>query len=500
MEPYSIIIPKCCSHIYLRGLLKSIEDFLPVPDEIIVVDNKYTYSKYNSNHPGAVNKAIPFTKNELVLIVEVDTLAASKDIFGLLLKEMEDPKVGVASPEVGYEKVGEKLPYCYGTLALVRKSLLMMSPGYKSAGVPSYPFVKWLLSNGYKIAHVKNMEGKYFHLHGSSKMHEHIYLMAYLKHKFTGWKTQYKSPLDFDIYYEDIGTDKVELDDLNTTILNNLITTMDQNKPFSLLRLGDLSLRLLDSHYSNPTDFEKVITHNDLGIQNTKVAHELTEELIRHLKNASWVDHPKLYKGAMNDLYGWRGTLNRIDDIYSKVGINDPLKNNGKPAFCSSLQGHMSLLEDFENHLYRALKGRRVMFIAPWDELGALNHRRNLGLAKYQFYPLSMSNNLEERYTVFQKFFNSFDVKEWDLILTMGSIWGRLIIGRVAELGGRGFDIGQALKFNPCNIFSPTVKPTTNDTLYSLIDHFPKDKILFDSYKDYHKIHRFSDGKWNVLL
>jgi hypothetical protein len=52
-------------------------------------------------------------------------------------------------------------------------------------------------------------------------------------------------------------------------------------------------------------------------------------------------------------------------------------------------------------------------------------------------------------------------------------------------MGGRAFDMGQAINFNPNNVFDTTAIPIENKTFYELVDCMPDN--IFDSYTDMKK-------------
>jgi hypothetical protein len=83
-----------------------------------------------------------------------------------------------------------------------------------------------------------------------------------------------------------------------------------------------------------------------------------------------------------------------------------------------------------------------------------------------------MSSDHWERYRVMEEFFNGFNPNDWDLVLVSGSLYGRTIIGRIAKMGGRAFDIGQSIHFAPNNIFQTVVETIENKTYYKVKDWY----------------------------
>jgi hypothetical protein len=120
--------------------------------------------------------------------------------------------------------------------------------------------------------------------------------------------------------------------------------------------------------------------------------------------------------------------------------------------------------------MYDIMRGKKVLYVGPANLLEALSQRKDLGLEEKGFYQLSLARDHSKRYDVMNNFIKTVDSNYWDLILVTGSLYGRTIIGRVKEAGGRAFDIGQGIFFTPNNIFQTAARAIENKTYYELVD------------------------------
>lgn len=459
------------SHILIESALRSIKRHLS-PDEIIVIDNHFMYSKQHGTHHGeALHKGILKARNNLILALDHDVIIVNSELEKLMIQAMQNENV-FACGAYRYPDEGKMmlLPPCI----MLRKDLYLKNNRFFNClGNPGFDMCHGAYEAGQKLVHLE-VDRFIFHLSYGCKMHYYV-LMPIWERSFEKWKYGMKVNVNFDDYVFDNGMDEKDHEWLTFTILDKLRWAIYKKQPFSIMRLGDLGLRAMTDYFVNRDSFNHLIVeHPDLAMPTPEVGVQLTEELIENMKEADWIDHPKLYKGLFQALYGWRGVLNRADDVYDKADLphhKGPLKDRG---VCCSLAGYLVFAKNFELSMYDVIKGKKVLYVGPYPELSNLNQRKNLGLERMEYYELSMSNNHWERYNIMDEFMKKYDVNDWDVIIVTGSLYGRTIIGRVRKAGGRAFDIGQGIFFNPNNIFEVGVRTTENKTYYKLIDTSPK--------------------------
>jgi len=476
---YSIVIVRTGSHILIESTLRSIKKHL-TPDEIIVINHRFMYSKKGGGHHGeGVHKGILEARNNLILVLDHDILIVNNELEKLMIQTMQDKNVFCCGP-YKYLDIGQWtiLPGCI----MIKKDLYLgNNRPFNCTGNPAFDMCHGAREAGQELVHLE-MDKFIFHLGYGCKMHYYV-LMPIWEKGFEQWKSSMGLNVNFEDYVFDDGMNRGDHEWLTFTILDQLRWAIHVKEPFSTLRLGDLGLRAMIDYFFSSESFDRLIVeHPDLAMPSPEVGRQLTEELIENMKVANWIDHPKLYKGLFQALYGWRGVLNRTDDVYDRAGLKqhrNPMKGRG---ICCSLAGYLTFAKDFELTMYDIIRGKKVIYVGPYPELHNLNDRKDLGLAQMDYYALSMSGNHEERYKVMDNFMKKYNVNDWDLVIVTGSLYGRTIIGRVRNAGGRAFDMGQGIFFNPNNIFEVGVKAIENQTYYELIDtaEKPKDNVWED--------------------
>ena len=451
---YTLLTIKCGSHLLYNALMKSVKEHLPAPSEIIVKDYHWRYSKQAKTPGEGWDQGIKEAQNELVVVCDDDVIFHDSVLVNSLLHKMEsNPNILVASAD-SYPFNGRVLPV--SGVMCIRKSLYEKGIPFDSSGNPCYnTFVNAEDVLKQELL-VLNMPKSWTHLHcGSTYLYSQILDEDF--HIYPRWKE----------YMVDDGLDMSDMEDLTCRILREIETAIKYRISWSNIRLGDLGMRYLEDYFFNEKDFTHVgQKHPDLAIMNDEIGRKMIEELIRHMKNANWVDHIKLYKGVLNDLYEWRGSCQRTDTTYKTAGIIN--KN-----YCSSVQNYLMFIEEFERNLYQSLEGRKVLYVGPHDELIKVMERANCKPSQYGYYQLSMGSP-EERYQVMNDFSKFYKKEYWDLVCVTGSLYGRLIIGRVKEMGGRAVDLGQSVGFCPNNIFEGCFSVNENKTFYRIKNHYTK--------------------------
>jgi hypothetical protein len=404
-------------------------------------------------------------RNDLILIADQDILFFDNSLIEEMLETMKDENVYACGTQIcGFNEGPFLVPSC---VMLNRKLFLENEVFFDGGGNPCFAAFFNAQNKGQKLIFI-DPKDRLFHLsYGVRRPYPQLLLMKQWQYIFENWKLPTGSSANLEDYVIDDGMDIEDHNQLNNLILSQLDTAINFKHPFSLIRLGDLGLRYLDGYLNNKVDFTHVGAHHpDIAMPNDEIGSKLIIELINNMNEAEYIDHPHTYKGTLGDLYNWRGVLGNCDNIYKQAGITKH-KN-----YCSSVQSYLSLIEDFEWSMHSILKDRKIIFAAPYDALSTLNSRKNLGMKEFKFYPLSLSADHWDRYNVMNKFFDSFDPNYWDLVLVSGSLYGRTIIGRVRKMGGRAFDIGQAIHFNPNNIFEGSFKTNEDKTYFKIIDHY----------------------------
>jgi glycosyltransferase involved in cell wall biosynthesis len=464
---YSIVTQKCGCHLLSEAQQRSFHKYL-TPDEIIIENAKFKQHPKSERHGYLMNKGILKARNDMILLVDHDIMIFDNSLIEQMLEEASKPNTFVCSAfHKPYDGELVVLEIC---AVINRQMFLSNGIEFDGSGNPCYYAFKEAMRRGQRCIKIEG-DKRVFHLEAGSKSHyTELIINGHWKKVFENWKRKTGSTESFDDYVVDDGMDIDDVHQLNAIVLEQLNRRIIYKEPFSLIRLGDLNLRYLDSYFNDPKDFVHVGTeHRDIAVPNNEVGLKLMKELIEGLKEADWIDHPDTYKGTFNYLYNWRGIFTRCNETYNKTGMDFVNKN-----FCSSIQGYLSLVKDFSFTLYDIMKDRKILFVAPYDTLGELNTRKDLKVSKYQFYQLSLSNDYNERYSSMEGFFKSFNPNDWDVVLVMGGFYGRIIISRIRKLGGRAFDLGQAVRFSPDNIFDKVVTPIENQTYYSIIDGYKK--------------------------
>lgn len=464
MEKYSIVVPKCGCHILADSFLRSVKKHLD-PAEVIVIDSVFKYSKRSKYHGQCMNEGIRQSKTDLVLLSDHDILVFDSECVNKMIETMQEDNVFAC----GYfDYPFDGVPFLTPFFTMVNKEMFLKNGiEFDGGGNPAYNVFLHAKSLNQKMIKL-DPKKSIFHLsQGSLLTYDDLMIKNKFRIEFENWKKSAGSEANFEDYVIDDGMDYIDNDWLNWQVLSKLDECINKKEPFSTIRLGDLGLRYLYDYFFDSKDFTHVgLEHPDLAMPNDEIGKELIRELIENMREADWIDHPGLYKGVFEDLYEWRGLLNSIDKIYKKAEI--------KRSFCSSLQGHLAFVEDFEITLYDILKGRRIMYVGPFDEIKLLNERKDLKISKYGYYKLSLDSDHMIRYNVMNNFMKTYNPDDWDLVLVTGSLYGRTIVGRVKKAGGRAFDLGQAVFFNPNNIFENSVTPTKNKTYYKLVNHYKK--------------------------
>lgn len=466
MEKYSIVIPKCGCHILADSFLRSVKKHLD-PMEVILIDSVFKYSKRSKHHGQCMNEGINQSKTNLVLLSDHDILVLDSECVNKMIETMQKENVFAC----GYfDYPFDGIPLLTPFFTMINKEMFLKNGiEFDGSGNPAYNTFFHAKSLDQKIIKLDS-KNSIFHLgQGALRTYDDLMIKDELRTEFENWKMSVASKANFNDYVVDDGMDYIDNDWLNWQVLSKLDECINKKEPFSTIRLGDLGLRYLYDYFFDSKDFTHVgIKHPDLAMPNDKIGKELIRELIENMKEADWVDHPDLYKGAFGDRYRWRWVLGSVNKIYKKAEIKRP--------FCSSLQGYLTFVEDFEITLYDILKNRRIMYVGPFDEISLLNERKDLRISKYKYYNLSLDSDPMIRYNVMNDFMKTYDPDDWDLVLVTGSLYGRTIIGRIKRAGGRAFDLGQAINFHLSNVFENVLKPNEEKTYYKIIDHYKKEK------------------------
>lgn len=448
---YSIITQKCGCHLLVEALLRSVHKYL-VPDEIIVEDTKFKYYSKSERHGRLMHREILKARNDYVLLVDHDIMIFDNSLIEQMCEEISKPNVYACGVYDKFYNQAIKGPLLTEMCTILNKRMYLENGlEFDGSGNPCYLALERAVQKGQLLIKIDG-GNRIFHLEaGSIRPYPELFINNIWRSKFENWKKLNNSNVNFDEYVVDDGMDIDDLHQLSSIVLAQVNRKIEYKEPFSLIRLGNSGLKYLEDYLFNKTD------------PNDGIGKKLIKELIESMKDADWIDHPYTYKGVFNDLCDWRLLSERCSEIYSKAGITTHNTN-----YCSSLQGYLSFVKDFDKQLYSIMEGRRILFVALYDALSLLNERKDLKIAKYKYYQLSPSADYQERYNVMEIFFKDFKPDEWDLVIVSGGLFGRIMIGRIKKLGGRGFDLGKAISFSPDNIFSEVVIPIENETYYKL--------------------------------
>jgi hypothetical protein len=116
------------------------------------------------------------------------------------------------------------------------------------------------------------------------------------------------------------------------------------------------------------------------------------------------------------------------------------------------------------------VEGKRVRYAGPYDAIGELNKKRDLGCLKYEYCPVD-------------RFFENFNIKDWDMVFVSGGLYANIIVGRVKKMGGVAVNIGDAVFFNPSNEIKQALTLGDDGISYVIKDGYPNyGKRLYEKY------------------
>jgi len=475
MEKYSVITQKTGCHSLVDALQRSIVKTLTAnpPSEVLVQDNKFFYSKRGMEHGETVHKQILEAKEQRVLILDQDVLILKESLVQKALEIMKDPSVFCCHT---YEHSFDGIPLPVPPFVMLNKNLYLKNQQFfKNTG---YDCFKGAYDNKLKMVKIEPEDQIYHFGSGCRSHYFRLFVTSHWETSFEKWKKATGSSAVFTDYVCNDGMDIEDHQWLNHHILSELRTTISRKTPFSLMRLGDLNLRFFSGYLDKTKDFPHICNeHPDIAMPSPKVGEELAAEMIPYLNNANYIDHPELYKGVFNPLYRWRSPLGRCSEIYAKLGITNQ-------SYCCSLQSYLSVVKGFEINLYQVLKDKKVFYIGPWDGLKTVIEKKKLQVSEYNYYPLSMSANHNERYVTMNNALKGVDINYWDVFIICGSVYGRIINGRIKRAGGRAFDLGQASNFALNNIFELCFETTEDRTMYTIKNNFKTEEKIWDGKKN----------------
>ena len=450
---YTIITQKCGCHLLVEALLKSIHKYLK-PDEILVTDGKCWQHRGMRDISSQLHEEILKARNEYVLMLDQDILIFDNSLIEEMLSNMVKPDVFVCGAFTHDYKVKGYPDFLVASCNMLNKQRYLEGITFDKTSHTepcTEPFTH-AINKGQKMI-VLNPGKRVFHLNaGFKQTYGDLIVNGYWKFYFDRWKLDTGSNEVLEDYINDDGMDIIDLAHLNN-YTSSLIEHWSKDG-------GGHSFLLI-----NEADFKYIDNYNLLGERDKK----LTEELLNHIKEATFLPHPRLYKNFFDDSFSNKTMISKYSELYDRLDIYD--RAFGYEYFgryVLPIQNYMCLVDNFDISFYDIVRGKSIVYLGPYDAVGELNKKKNLGMIEYKYYPLTSSN----AYNDMENFFKESNPKDYQLVITNGDFYGNIIAGRVRNFNKMSFNIGDALSFNLNDTLKTFLEVTKDGTAYKLRDNY----------------------------
>ena len=456
---YTIITQRCHCHLFVEALLRAVEKHLS-PDEIIVASN----TKIDLG--GLMHRQILKAKNDYFLMLDQDILIFDNTIVEEMYRQVSEPNVLASGAlELDWNQDG-----C--AKILVASCNMVDKKRYFGNGIPFYASEPCLdafgtaLCRGQKLVKVgKSWDTTFtgpevFHLNqGFKTLYSDITISNWWKNSFEKWKSISGSKEVFEDYVIDDGADYTDQMQVSSLVARTIIYAPEIRRPISIIRLEDDGVEFLNDYFSGK-----------------QVNRKIAEELIEYVKTSTWLDHSHILKGCFNTLYDEQ-LASKYSNLYKRIGVVFRQESDFSGRYCSPLQNYLFFVKDFEINFRALVEGKRVRYAGPYDAMGELNKKKDLGMQSYEYCQISND------YNSISQFFENFKVNDWDVVFVSGGLYANIIVGRVKKLGCIGVNIGDAIFFNPSDKIKQVLTVAEDGISYILKDGYPNyGKRLYEKY------------------
>jgi len=232
------------------------------------------------------------------------------------------------------------------------------------------------------------------------------------------------------------------------TILLDLERSIEEKKPFSLIRFGDGGIKFIHSVLYNDWKQLRVITKKE-GIPLTKVL-DIFKMWGFYARRANYIDTPQVYF----DINFWqrikklpdrpmsKETVRRLKmwkDLYSRAEFDNDNYCNPEAHFLMIVK-----LSRSRKNLLDVMRRRKICFITNRPEV-SLKFRDFCDITVFSIvgqYESHYANSFQDTSDFIKEKANSYDF--W--LVSAGEI-GRIYSGLIKENGGRSVDIGFVVNF-----------------------------------------------------
>lgn len=228
-------------------------------------------------------------------------------------------------------------------------------------------------------------------------------------------------------------------------ILNRLEYCIENDKPFSLIRLGDGGIKFLHALFYND---EKQITEI---IQREGLPADKLTYILKlwgyYTRNADYIDTPEVYftddfwprlrKPTKEMSSKTRKRMRLWRSLYSQAEIDNI-------SYCNPEENYLMILDDRKNIL-DVMWGRKVGIIATPNDL-------QIRLRSIQ-YDVTVFNIVGQYQNHYKKSFTKTidkieeNARKYDFWIVAAGELGRIYTGLIKENGGRAIDIGFVAEF-----------------------------------------------------
>ena len=290
-------------------------------------------------------------------------------------------------------------------------------------------------------------------------LYSDIVLSGCWKTSFEKWKSISGSKEIFEDYVIDDGMDYADQIHVSNMVAWSIKYAPEIKRPCSIIRLEEEGVEFLLDYFSGK-----------------QVDRKLAEELIEYIKVSTWLDHSHMFMGCFNALFDSQSSL-KYSDLYKKIGVAFRPTSDFSGRYCLPLQNYLFFVKDFEVNFRSIVERQRVRYAGPYNAMGELNKKRDLGLKKYEYCQISNgSNSVDE-------FFKNFKVDDWDVVFVSGGLYANIIVGRVRKMGGIAVNVGDAIFFNPSDRIKQVLTVAEDGISYIINDGYLNyGKRLYEKY------------------
>ena len=220
-------------------------------------------------------------------------------------------------------------------------------------------------------------------------------------------------------------------------ILADINNHVKKQKPFSIVRIGDGDLKLLDALVLGRMNKQKFnrsgIPHNkgDWVLQLYREScnsANYTSSFEMYYTDEFW--HRKFSEGTKSKVLDWKR-------IYKKVGITNT-------NFCNPEIGHLLFL-DQKNNLMNLMEGKRICLITCYQKVGKFLLKCGVENADAIKIPAIGRGHYNQYTSVKEEIAKR--IQDFDMFLISAGALGKGYTLCIKNLGGVAIDVGQVINF-----------------------------------------------------